>query len=210
MNRREVLKCVTVLKLAIIGIIVAGTIATLCVHTANANDKKQDAILEPVTAWEIAVLNAQLAVEQNNLSAEEDDSSQPPVMDTFYTDEDARLLALIIEAEYGGCYSDSERSGVGWTVLNRVDHPNYPDTIRGVIYEPNQFAVEYMDAEVRPDILQLAYDILERWNAEQNGADEVGRTLPKEALYFYGDGKYNHFNDGRGTTFVPDPTVYDT
>lgn len=212
-TRKNVIKCV--LELMAIGLIVAGTIATILTRTVEARSKRdvETSIIETVSDWEMMVLAARLAAENNDLpeaemkAAEEVKKVEAPVMDRFYTDADAHLLARIIEAEYGGCHSDTERSGVGWTVLNRVDHPDFPNTIQEVIYEPDQFAVEYMDAEVVPDILKLSYDILERWNNEQNGAANVGRTLPRESIYFYGDGVRNYFNDGHNT-FVPDPTVY--
>lgn len=55
-----------------------------------------------------------------------------------YTDEDVELLAALIECEAG--YKDYEALlAVGAVVANRMKHPNYPDSVYGVIYHPGQF-----------------------------------------------------------------------
>lgn len=40
---------------------------------------------------------------------------------------------------------------------------------------------------------KLALDVIERWLDEKDGETEVGRVLPREYLFFTGDGKHNHF-----------------
>ena len=35
--------------------------------------------------------------------------------------------------------------------------------------------------------------MIERWLNEKDGETEVGRVLPREYLFFTGDGKHNHF-----------------
>lgn len=56
----------------------------------------------------------------------------------IYTEEDVILLAAIIECEAG--YTDYEALlAVGAVVVNRMKHPNYPDTVYGVIKQPYQF-----------------------------------------------------------------------
>lgn len=55
-----------------------------------------------------------------------------------YTDEDLLWLARIIYAEAGG-ESIECQIAVGTTVLNRVASSSFPNTIYGVIFEPNQF-----------------------------------------------------------------------
>ena len=39
----------------------------------------------------------------------------------------------------------------------------------------------------------LVLDVLGRWEAEKQGQENVGRTLPTEYLFFWGDGWHNHF-----------------
>lgn len=49
---------------------------------------------------------------------------------------------------------------------------------------------------VDDSLLDLASDVLWRWNSEKNGEAEVGRVLPKEYTYFAGRGGHNYFRNG--------------
>ncbi len=51
---------------------------------------------------------------------------------------DVELLAALIYCEAGGENYDAQLA-VGACVVNRMEHKNYPDTLRGVIYQKNQF-----------------------------------------------------------------------
>lgn len=73
-----------------------------------------------------------------------------------------------------------------------------------------QFAY-YESSPVTPELEALARDVLERWQAEQRGAEGVGRTLPEDYFFFEGDGLRNHFRktyEKTGATWdwsLPDP-----
>lgn len=56
-----------------------------------------------------------------------------------YTEEDITLMARLTQAEAGNQSELGKRLVID-TVLNRRDHPNFPDTIRDVIYQKNQFS----------------------------------------------------------------------
>jgi len=47
--------------------------------------------------------------------------------------------------------------------------------------------------DLLPELEELALDVIERWLDEKDGETEVGRVLPREYLFFTGDGKHNHF-----------------
>lgn len=65
-------------------------------------------------------------------------------------EEDVQLLAKIIYAEARG-ESFEGQVAVGAVVLNRVESPQFPDTIREVIYQPGQFsAVDDRQIELTP------------------------------------------------------------
>jgi len=73
-------------------------------------------------------------------------SSAPKVLQ-----EDLELLARIIYAEARG-ESFEGQVAVGAVVLNRVAHPDFPKTIREVIYQPGQFtAVRDRQIELKPN-----------------------------------------------------------
>lgn len=110
----------------------------------------------------------------------------------LYTRQDAIDIAKVLYKECGGVKSKTEQACVAWTILNSVDKNNtsiYKDVrVRG------RYAF-YESTPVRDDLLDLAYDVLERWEREKNGETDVGRVLPKGYIYFVGDGKHNYFRN---------------
>ena len=103
---------------------------------------------------------------------------------------------LIAQVLYNECrfLPRLEQSAVVWVILNRVDNPEpyYPDTVEGVVTQENQFAYD-PDAPVTEELYALALDVMLRWGREHLGETDVGRTLPKEYVSFWGDGKHNYF-----------------
>ena len=110
----------------------------------------------------------------------------------YYEENDIIMLAKLMYQECGGIPSDTEKACVAWTVLNRVDDSG--GTISEVVTAPNQFAY-YENKPVDDALYALAEDVLMRWNNEKNGEKDVGRVLPSDYLWFYGDGKHNHFRN---------------
>lgn len=55
-----------------------------------------------------------------------------------YTDADLKLMAAIIQAEAGG-EPYAGQLAVGTVIMNRVMSAKFPNTLSGVIYQPNQF-----------------------------------------------------------------------
>lgn len=53
--------------------------------------------------------------------------------------EDLYILAHVICGEAQSC-PDEEQLYVGSVVLNRVHHPSFPDTIKGVVFQPGQYS----------------------------------------------------------------------
>lgn len=105
---------------------------------------------------------------------------------------DIELIAKTVYGEARGC-SIAEQSAVIWCILNRVD-AGY-GTIEEVITAPYQFTGYKEEHPVQGDFVELAIDVLLRWQIEKYCIGEVGRTLPDNYLYFHGDGKQNHFRD---------------
>lgn len=111
-------------------------------------------------------------------------------------EDDARLLAQVAWCEARGC-SVTQQAAVMWCVLNRVDDPRFPNSIRDVICQPNQFYF-LGHAPVTDELLALARDVLVRWQTEDLLVDS-GRVLPANYLWFWGDGEVNRFrNEYRG------------
>lgn len=123
----------------------------------------------------------------------------------------AEYLANVAWGEARGC-SVTEQAAVMWCVLNRVDSPLYPDSVGEVVTQRAQFNGYSASNPITPELLQLANDVLTYWSKE----DDSGRVLPKEYLYFIGDGKHNYFYKtwgGNATAWdwsLPSPYKEDT
>ena len=81
-----------------------------------------------------------------------------------------------------------------WCVLNRVDDGRFPDSIADVITQPNEF---FGYSEINPvdeDIRKLARKVMIVWATEEMmPADGRERVLPREYVFFSGNGIENTF-----------------
>jgi hypothetical protein len=111
------------------------------------------------------------------------------VPEVVINETDVEMLAKLVWGEARGC-TTTEQAAVIWTVLNRVDSedPVFPDTIQEVVTQPWQFIGYDPNHPVEQDKVDLARDVLTRW---LTGGE--GRVLPKEYVFFHGDGIHNHF-----------------
>jgi len=88
---------------------------------------------------------------------------------------DFNLLARIISAEARG-EPYMGQVAVGAVILNRVEHPSFPNTISGVIYQPGAFSCLY-DGQVNASVSDSAYKAARE---AINGSDPSGG-----AIYYY-------------------------
>ncbi len=91
------------------------------------------------------------------------------------SEEDFNLLARIISAEARGEPYEGQVA-VGAVIMNRIEHPSFPNTLSGVIYQPGAFSCLYdggVDAPVADSAYQAAREAL-------NGSDPSGG-----AIYYY-------------------------
>lgn len=81
-------------------------------------------------------------------------------------DNDVNLLARLISAEARG-EPYSGQVAVGAVVLNRMEHPSFPNTMSGVIYQPGAFSCLYdgqFNEPVADSAYQAARDALNGWD----------------------------------------------
>lgn len=107
--------------------------------------------------------------------------------------EEIVYLAKTVWGEAVGC-TTTEQAQVIWSILNRVDHKDFPDDIIGVVTQPGAFHGYSSKHPVNDDIYDLVVDVLYRWSMEDK-IEDVGRVLPSKYVYFHGDGVRNHFRD---------------
>lgn len=94
---------------------------------------------------------------------------------TSYNSADYELLARIISAEARG-ETYLGQVAVGAVVLNRIEHPSFPDTLSGVVYQNGAFSCLY-DGQFYEPITDSAYSAA---RDALNGFDPSGG-----AIYYY-------------------------
>ncbi|MFQ9873046.1 MAG: spore cortex-lytic enzyme [Oscillospiraceae bacterium] len=98
---------------------------------------------------------------------------------TSASQSDINLLARIISAEARGEPYEGQVA-VGAVVLNRVEHPSFPDTFAGVVYQPGAFTA-ITDGQFNQPVADSAYNAA---RDALNGWDPSGG-----AIYYYNPDK---------------------
>lgn len=96
-----------------------------------------------------------------------------------FSSADIDLLAKVISAEARG-EPYAGQVAVGAVILNRMEHPSFPNTLSGVIYQPGAFSCLYdggINAPVAESAYRAARDAI-------NGQDPSGG-----AIYYYNPAK---------------------
>lgn len=96
-----------------------------------------------------------------------------------FSSSDIDLLARIISAESRG-EPYSGQVAVGAVILNRIEHPSFPNTLAGVIYQPGAFSC-LNDGGVNAPVADSAYKAA---RDAINGTDPSGG-----AIYYYNPDK---------------------
>lgn len=118
--------------------------------------------------------------------------NSPQAVGVILTTRDLNAVAKLVWGEGRGV-SKLEQSMIVWCVLNHVD-AGY-----GSVYEcatnVEQFHGYDPKHPVNDDIINLVKDVVARWQLEKVCVGDVGRTLPSDYLWFYGDGDHNWFRN---------------
>ena len=127
--------------------------------------------------------------EESEIVADEVEEKIEEVEEQFvsyytYTEEELDLLARLIYSE-GGSESYETKLKIGSVVMNRVtSDKHFPDTIREVIYQENQFSVTtytingvvMIDRPANEESIRAAKEVL-----------DYGSVLPQDVQVFYAD-----------------------
>ena len=144
--------------------------------------------------------------EENNPKPEKEAIDQAPVKDISsevdvaklviennFTNEEIDHIAKTVWGEARGL-SKTHQAGVVWAILNRCDDGRFGKGVIDVVTAPSQFAGYRSGNPVDPEVRELVVDVLDRYSQEKAGIKNVGRVLPKDYLYFRGNGKINLFS----------------
>lgn len=121
-----------------------------------------------------------LIVQKGELKAEYENYKKRTKIPTYkFTREEIYLIAQCVEAE-AGYYQNAPNSQryVTQVILNRLKSGKFPNTVKDVIYQKNQFSVAHngmmKNRVVQKDTLNNVYSVIVH-----------GTNLPSYVLYFY-------------------------
>lgn len=126
-------------------------------------------IIEEEIVEELPVMQEPIVAKTINekIVEEATDEVQTVSDESPFTDEEISLIALLTMAEAEGESEEGKRLVID-TVLNRVDHARFPDTVTEVIYQPSQFSSMWNGrvdrCYVDEDICELVREEIEQRN----------------------------------------------
>lgn len=191
------------LKKVILTATLAGTSLAMLCSAFHTLDRKIENLESQTT--ELTSQMVEFTQSDRTSPAETTETPEPETVQSTHTPEatnqrekDIELIGRTIWGEAGGVESTAERAAVAWCILNRVDATG--KTIEDVVTAPHQFYGYRTDGICPQEHLDLAEDVLSRWESEKLGTCASGRTLPAGYLYFTGDGSRNHFTKEWGSS----------
>lgn len=120
------------------------------------------------------------------------------IEDLGVTQAEIELIALITMAEAEGEPEYGQRLVID-TILNRVDHPNFPDNIHDVIYQKNAFSPlqdgRIEKCYVREDLCQLVREeLLDRKNYDCVFFNSKGYSKYGKPMFQYGNHYFSSYD----------------
>lgn len=140
--------------------------------TAYNGQEKVETVTYVVEAQEYTA--QQRTIEQQTLIKQADEVTM--------SQEDIELIALVTMAEAEGECEEGKRLVID-TILNRVDHERFPNTVSDVIYQPNQFTSMHNG---RVDRCYVDNDICKLVREELNSRTNT------DVIFFHA-GKYSNY-----------------
>jgi N-acetylmuramoyl-L-alanine amidase len=197
-----VLSIITLLVSVIFSAIILKEIYTLQELVVEASEKETTIIVEtPAEVIETTTTPVETTTKVETTKpvtttkpVETTTKSKETTKKTTISEEDIELLALVTVAEAEGESEYGKRLVID-TILNRVDHPKFPNTIRGVIYQKNQFTSMWNGRTSRcvvtDEVRQLVREELESRTNKQviffqmYGYSKYGKPLFKEGCHYF-------------------------
>lgn len=191
------------IKQKIVSIALVSAIAAANIAASSQTTKQQKLHQIAEIAREIGIEeSSSIITEASRLWWEEENNKQAAATETVATcevdEELAVMLAKTVWCEARGIESVTQQSAIIWCILNRADSGGYGDSVRAVLTAPYQFAYREWASttdDYGRDLVKLAMDVLTRWEMEKAGETDVGRTLPKDYMWYSGNGKANVFRN---------------
>ena len=140
--------------------------ATALLTYLNESNARYDELVSEIDALKQEISDLEIYISELESKLEQ----EPEELSYSLTDEEIDMIAQITMAEAGNQCELGQRLVID-TVLNRVDHENFPDTIYDVIHQKNQFSPisdgNYARCYPREDLVELVKEeLLERTNTD--------------------------------------------
>ena len=115
----------------------------------------------------------------------------------IFTDEEVVLLTQLLcgdksidgdgeyDIDFKSCVDSDQVDLVLSVVMNRVNHPSFPDTVKEVIFQRGQFAV--MPRNAAREVSETSLQVVREWCREY----EKHKRVRNDHLYFSGNGIIN-------------------
>lgn len=169
--------------LIVVGLLFPIAFMLFAIHIGN-DQKPIDNTEEGIEFLVESPIETEIYVPKDEEIVEEPDIEEDIFVPAYeYTEEDLDLLARLIYSE-GGIESYEVKLMIGSVVLNRMSDPdpNFPDTLREVIYQKNQFSVTtikmdgviMIDRPADEESIRAAKELL-----------DYGSVLPEKVQVFY-------------------------
>ncbi len=159
--------------------------------TVTTTEATTEITTEEVTTTEYTTESTTEEVTTTERQTEEPTTIVATSTDASVDDYELWLLAHLINGEAGASWcSDTTRYYVGSVVLNRVNHPDFPDTIAGVIWQSGQYACTWdgnYDLTPSDRCYEIARDLL------QNGS-WLPSDVVFQANFSQGSGVYDYID----------------
>lgn len=174
-TKKRIITVVVTIMLLIIGLLIASYVIS------DLNTSKTEEVDTPIVSIEEPKEIEPVLVDEPIIE-EPEPEPEPELKSVYvYTEEELDLLSRLIYSE-GGIESYDTQLKIGSVVMNRVDDPAFPNTIREVIYQRNQFSVTFIKKDGIPMIDHPADE-----EAKQAALEVLtyGSVLPPKVQVFY-------------------------
>lgn len=107
------------------------------IGTAGVNNRFE--VLQEDDGWSLVLVPDNISAQTQAAYIKSEFLQNDRVKNTAYTQEDLYVLAHVICGEAQNC-SDAEQRYVASVVVNRVKHPSFPGSIKGVVFQKGQYS----------------------------------------------------------------------
>ena len=124
---------------AVLAVVFAVALGTVASGTVKSTIKTEEISVVEFSQEYIEDLNADLT-EETQAEIFSGTAETVTEYEQLYSDEELYLIAHLMYGEYSNSRKDMIQMYVGSVVLNRVEHPDFPNNIYDVIFQNGQYA----------------------------------------------------------------------